>query len=61
MPEVVQHGLLTEPENPEALAEAILRLYSDSDLRMRLGTSGKTAVERYEMKTVAAQFLDQIP
>ena len=61
VPEVVQHGFLTEPDNPEALAEAILRLYSDSDLRMRLGASGRIEVEKYEMKRVAAQFLDQIP
>ena len=61
MPEVVQDGLLAEPENPKALADAILHLYTDSDLRMRLGASGQIAVEKYEMKRVAAQFLDHIP
>jgi glycosyltransferase involved in cell wall biosynthesis len=61
VPEVVQDGLLAEPENPEALADAILHLYTDSDLRMRLGASGQIAVEKYEMKRVAAQFLDHIP
>ena len=61
VPEVVQHGLLTEPDNPEALAEGIFRLYGDSDLRMRLGASGRIEVEKYEMKRVAAQFLDRIP
>src|SRR4029077_1528883 len=60
VPEVVQHGILTEPDNPEALAEAIFRLYGDSDLRMRLGASGRIEVEKYELKRVAAQFLDQI-
>ena len=33
VPEVVRNGILVEPENPEALAEAILRLYRDPDLR----------------------------
>jgi glycosyltransferase involved in cell wall biosynthesis len=61
VPEVVQHGLLAEPENAEALAQAILRLYSDSDLRMRLGAGGKVEVEKYEMMRVAARFLNQIP
>lgn len=57
VPEVVEHGLLVEPENAEALAEAIRLLYSDSDLRQRLGASGNRHVEKYEMKRVAAQFL----
>ncbi|MBV9157869.1 MAG: glycosyltransferase family 4 protein [Acidobacteriaceae bacterium] len=57
VPEVVQHGLLVEPDNSEALAEAIYHLYLDSDLRTRLATSGKQHVENYEMKRVAAQFL----
>jgi glycosyltransferase involved in cell wall biosynthesis len=33
VPEVVRDGLLVEPENPEELAEAILRLFRDPDLR----------------------------
>ncbi len=57
VPEVVQHGILVEPENSEALAEAIYRLYSDSDLRARLGACGKRDVENYAMRRVAAQLL----
>jgi glycosyltransferase involved in cell wall biosynthesis len=57
-PEVVQHGLLAEPENAEALAEAILKLYSDSELRKRLAGCGRLWVANYEMKRVAKQFLE---
>jgi len=57
VPEVVRHGLLVEPENSEALAEAIAAVYADSELRRRLGAAGKIDVKQYEMKRVAAQFL----
>ncbi len=59
-PEVARHGLLVEPENPGALADAILRLYSDSELRKRLGECGRLLVQDYEMKRVARQFLAQL-
>lgn len=61
VPEVVEHGLLVEPENVEALADALAKLYDDSDLRRQLGQSGTLAVAKYEMKRVARQFLEQIP
>ena len=57
VPEVVQHGLLVEPENSEAIAAAINAVYADSELRRRLGAAGKIDVKQYEMKRVAAQFL----
>ena len=60
VPEVVQHGLLVPPKNVEALAEAIQLLYSDSDLRARLGARGKQHVENYAMTAVAAQFLKAV-
>ena len=47
VPEVVRDGLLVEPENPEALADAIVRLYRDPRLRRSLGrrrSSGCRAV-----------------
>jgi glycosyltransferase involved in cell wall biosynthesis len=56
VPEVVTKGLLIEPDNVEALAEAIAVLYNDSGLRARLGEAGRSEVEQYEMKRVAQRF-----
>jgi glycosyltransferase involved in cell wall biosynthesis len=60
VPEVVCHGILTEPENPEALAEAIFGLYRDPDLRASLGLAGSADVEQFEMHRVARRFLNEI-
>jgi glycosyltransferase involved in cell wall biosynthesis len=59
-PEVVRHGLLVEPESAEALAEAIERLYWDSELRGSLGEAGRRHVEQYEMLRVARCFVDTV-
>jgi glycosyltransferase involved in cell wall biosynthesis len=63
VPEVVRagmEGLLVEPENPEALAEALLTLYRDPELRNSLGSAGARRVEEFEMHRVAALFLRQV-
>ena len=60
IPEVVRNGLLVEPDNPEALAEAIRRLYGDPRLRRSLGSAGLRDVEQFEMNRVAARFLAEI-
>ncbi len=60
IPEVVQHGILAEPGNPEALADAILRLYSDSALRRELSSAGLRDVEAYRSQSVAALFLAEV-
>jgi glycosyltransferase involved in cell wall biosynthesis len=60
VPEVVQHGLLVEPDNAEALAAAIETLYFDSGLRMRLGADGLQAVQQFEMQRVALSFLNTV-
>ena len=49
MPESVRHevtGLLVPPQDPEALADALLRLLGDPALRQRLGAQGREIVER---------------
>jgi glycosyltransferase involved in cell wall biosynthesis len=50
IPEIVidgESGLLTEPANPQALAEAILRVLSDDLLRSQLSSAGKKRVETH--------------
>ena len=60
VPEVVGSGILVEPESPEALAQAILRLYRDPDLRASLAALGLREVEKFEMRRVARQFLTEV-
>lgn len=60
VPEVVRNGLLVEPDNPEALAEAILQLYRNPARRRLLGSAGLRDVEEFEMSRVAGRFLTEI-
>jgi spore coat protein SA len=59
LPELVadgETGLLVRPDDPEALAEAIIHLLNDSDLSEQMGRAGRARVERLFSwdKTVAA-------
>lgn len=48
MPEIIQDGvtgLLVEPRNPKALADAIIKLLSDKQLADRLGEQAKQTVQ----------------
>ena len=56
-PEVVENGLLVEPESEEALAEAIKRLHREPRLRRLLGDCGGRAVEKFDAPNVAKAFL----
>lgn len=60
VPEVVRNGVLVEPDNPDALAEGIVRLYRNPELRESLGSSGLRDVEQFEMQRVARRFLSEI-
>jgi glycosyltransferase involved in cell wall biosynthesis len=60
VPEVVRHGVLTEPGNPEALANALILLHRDPDLRRMLGAAGSRDVEVFDMRPVAMQFLSEL-
>jgi glycosyltransferase involved in cell wall biosynthesis len=41
------------PENPGALAEAVLRLIGDADLRQRLGIGAQYAARQYSWDVLA--------
>ncbi len=60
VPEVVEQGLLVEPESAQALADAILRLYREPALRSLLGAAGKERVTRYNAQDVARLFLSAV-
>ena len=57
VPEVVRSGVLVEPENADALAEGIARLYRDPDLRQSLSLAGSVDVEQFDMNRVARIFI----
>jgi glycosyltransferase involved in cell wall biosynthesis len=57
VPEVVQHGLLVEPDNEEALAAAIERLYQEKSLRDSLASAGAEFVKRFDAPLIARQFV----
>jgi len=55
-----QSGLLHSPGHPEELAELMLRLHRDPQLRMRLGHFGRTrAVEDFAQEKVTKAVLDR--
>ena len=60
IPEVVRNGILVEPESADALAEAIVRLHRDPDLRLAIGSAGCRDVEQFEMTRVSECFLQEV-
>jgi glycosyltransferase involved in cell wall biosynthesis len=59
IPEVVQDGvtgILVEPEDPDSLAQAIVKLAHDSDLRRKMGEEGRGFVKKnYEYENIMQQ------
>jgi glycosyltransferase involved in cell wall biosynthesis len=52
-------GVVVAPEDPAALAEAVLQLRGDSELRQRLGRNGREVVTaRYSRAALAARLAD---
>ena len=60
VPEVVTQGLLVEPDDQDALTEAIRGMYRDPDLRASLATEGLRVVEQYDAGRVAELFLAEV-
>ncbi|MEO8286463.1 MAG: glycosyltransferase family 4 protein [Chloroflexota bacterium] len=50
-----ENGILVEPENPQALAEGIVRVLSDSSLRNRLVAGGRATLERYSEERIITE------
>jgi glycosyltransferase involved in cell wall biosynthesis len=52
IPEIIQHGyngLLVEPNNSDDLADAIIQLLSDSELRKQLRIAGVETAHRFDV------------
>lgn len=58
IPETVPFAELVEPDQPEALAQALLGLYESSEARARIAQAGLALVEQYEAARIAQRFLD---
>jgi glycosyltransferase involved in cell wall biosynthesis len=59
VPEVVRYGILVEPDNAEALADGIWRLWKDANLRSTIQRRQSQDVEEYEMIRVTRKFLQE--
>ena len=60
IPEVAPHGLLVEPDSPEALAAGIEQLCSSPERRTAMALEGARWVEQFDALRVAQLFLDAI-
>ena len=58
IPEVLPHGMLVEPESPDALAAGILDLYESAERRAQLAAAGLRWVEQFDAARVARRFLE---
>jgi len=56
IPDVVkdgENGLLVPPRDSEALADAIIYLLKNKDIRERMGENGRKRVENYSWERIA--------
>jgi len=53
-------GIVEKPEDPDLLANAILRVYRDDELRKQLGNSGEVASQKYKRENQAQSMLSHI-
>jgi len=51
------NGILVPPRNPEAIADAVIKLFSNPDLRNKMGEEGRGKIERdFNIKTEGRKF-----
>jgi len=60
VPEVVKHGILAEPDDASALADAIEHLYAHSALRERFAAEGLEFVKHFDAPLVVDAFLREV-
>jgi glycosyltransferase involved in cell wall biosynthesis len=62
IPELVEHevnGLLVEPDDPKALADALIRLHEDPELAARMAAGGRRTVqERFDGDRLARKLAE---
>jgi glycosyltransferase involved in cell wall biosynthesis len=60
IPEIIEdgkNGILVEPENPQALCDAMTTLWNDSELAERLACAGyETVKQHFQWETAAARY-----
>ena len=65
IPEILKDGetgLVVEPENPEQMAEAIMQILTDQQLRTKLINNGKTYVRtNFDNRRWITQFAEIFP
>ncbi len=59
-PEVVQHGILVEPDDAGALVEGIERLYHAPELRAALAAKGSECVKQFDAPLIAEAFMQEV-
>jgi glycosyltransferase involved in cell wall biosynthesis len=60
IPEVAPHGVLVEPDSPEALGAAIQALSRSPETRAALVSAGAQWVEQFDAPRVARRFLEAV-
>ena len=53
-----EQGLLVEPKNPGAIADAVLRLLANPELRANMRRAGQEKARAYDWPRVATEVLD---
>ena len=55
-----QAGIVVEPENPQEIAEAVIKLYNDKELRNTLGKNGRKYVKEHYDRNNITRNLERI-